>query len=217
MEQRTFDQCSAGELKLRFGIRHDKRNEKLREWISHSHPIPETDRPYVERLCDLLLDERNYWNEMELRTEFIGPFLHLANFRGEGFKPFSLRPLSAVVEGVVLSGKPDWLVATGITEPVRPFFFIHEYKQLKVGSPDPLGQVLAAMLAAQTQYDDGQPVYGCYVVADYWRFVLLDGKTYALSKAYDITNTQDMEIVWSILAETKLRIEKRAAEIFEKK
>ena len=216
MEQRTFDQCTEAELRRRFNLNREMDHPPLADWISKPHSVSPEEAWFLKRLQNRLLEERNYWNEMELRTEFIGPLLTLVDFKGPDFKPFSLRPLSAVVEGVVLSGKPDWLVATGITEPVRPFFFIHEYKQLKVGSPDPMGQVLAAMLAAQTQNDDGQPVYGCYVVADYWRFVLLDGKTYALSKAYDITNTQDMEIVWSILAETKLRIEKRAAEIFEK-
>ena len=217
MEQRTFDQCTEAELASLFELRYEEEYPKLAEWASQPHPIPVNYREIVEQLRRSLQRERNYWNEMELRTEFIGPLLTLVNFKGPDFKPFSLRSLSAVVEGVVLSGKPDWLVATGITEPVRPFFFIHEYKQLKVGSPDPMGQVLAAMLAAQTQNDDGQPVYGCYVVANAWYFVLLDGKTYAFSQGYDVMDKTELQTVWSILSETKLRIEKRAAEISAKK
>jgi hypothetical protein len=138
--------------------------------------------------------------------------LELVGFTGKGYNAFAGRPLSAIIGEFKIEGKPDWMVATGTSDPENPYFFLHEYKQIHVGSPDPQGQVLAAMIAAQALNHDGRPVYGCYTVAQYWSFVLLDGPTYSVSQGYDATDKDEILIVWSILQETKIRIERLVAQ-----
>jgi hypothetical protein len=167
---------------------------------------------WVERLRESLFNFRNFWNEEELKMKFIAPLLYTVDFSGPGYNSFADRPLTAVVNNIRLTGKPDWMVATGTSDPENPYFFLHQYKQIHVGSPDPQGQVLAAMIAAQALNNDGRPVYGCYTVAQYWSFVLLDGPTYSVSQGYDATDKDEILIVWSILQETKIRIERLVAQ-----
>ena len=148
--------------------------------------------------------------------QFVGPLLHTVEFYGEGFSAFSDRPLSAVYNGVELFGTADWMVAAGKGKPKSPFFFLHEYKRIKMGESDPYGQVLAAMLAAQIRNADGKPVYGCAVIAQFWHFVLLDGDEFSISEGFDATTPHEIAKIWSILAETKKRIVVRVAELKEK-
>ncbi|MDW8334208.1 MAG: hypothetical protein RMM53_08345 [Bacteroidia bacterium] len=207
-----FDKCRVDILERTFGLRPEQTLPKFQDWISARHPIGEVHRATIERLRETLFRFRNLWNEDELKIKFIAPLLYLVQFDGKEYHSFAGRVLSAVVDGVRLTGKPDFMVATGAGEPEKPYFFLHEYKQLRVGSPDPLGQVLAAMFVAQTLNNDRQPVYGCYTVADIWRFVLLNENCYSVSQGYDVSDKTEIEIVWSILCETKKRIEQRVQE-----
>ena len=51
-------------------------------------------------------------------------------------------------------------------------------------SGDPAGQNLAAMLVGQQQNENGAVLYGCYVVGRLWYFMVLQGKTFTISKSY---------------------------------
>ena len=94
-------------------------------------------------------------------------------------------------------------------EPATPYFFIHEYKKFRAPEADPLGQLLATMPVSQTLNNDGKQIYGCYVVANIWYFVLLNGKSYEVSQGYDASGREEIRKVWSILEETKIRIQAR--------
>ncbi len=82
------------------------------------------------------------------------------------------------------------------------FSFGIEYKKQADTSNDPLGQLLAGMVAAQTMNPHSHPIYGVYIIRRHWYFVLLDGKIYAESLAYDATKDDIMTIV-AILRRTK--------------
>jgi hypothetical protein len=160
-------------------------------------------------LRNRLVQKRRYWNETELRTNFIGPLTALAGFFGEGYGDFADREIHAVVDDVELFGTVDWMVATGDAYPKIPFFFIHEYKKFTEPDSDPFGQLLAALVAAQALNHDGQPLYGCVVMGNIWYFILMDGKKFAVSEGFDAATPKELKIVWSILQETKIRIEQR--------
>ena len=90
--------------------------------------------------------------------------------------------------------------------PEKPYFFLHEYKQEKKGSNDPLGQLLVEMLAAKTLNADNLPMYGCYVIGRFWFFVILLENKYAVSNAYNGSDNNIFKI-FSILRAMKLQIE----------
>ncbi len=98
------------------------------------------------------------------------------------------------------------MVASGEDTPKKPYFFIHEYKPSRK-SEDPLGQLLAAMVAAQTHNADKSPVLGCFVIGALWQFVVLEEKTYCVSRTYDANQMDDLLGIYSALCEAKVFIE----------
>ena len=76
-----------------------------------------------------------------------------------------------------------------------------------------MGQLLQAMMIAQDQNNNGKPIYGCEIMGKDWNFVILEGKTYCISKSYDCTEHDELLQIISILRhfkeilETKLLVE----------
>ncbi len=64
-------------------------------------------------------------------------------------------------------------------------------------------QLLEALLIAQEINQHKFPLYGCEVMGKYWSFVILEGKTYCLSKSYDCTEEDDLLKIISMLREFK--------------
>ena len=132
----------------------------------------------------------NGWNEDEYKFLFISPFLKLVDFSGTHFNVFTQRPLSIRYDNDTkeTKGIVEWMLARGKQIPKLPHFFLHEYKPEKNRDNDPIGQLLIAMVAAQTLNADNQPIYGIYVNGRNWFFVVLDAKEYTVSNAYNITS-----------------------------
>lgn len=76
-----------------------------------------------------------------------------------------------------------------------------QYKPQTGVKNDPQGQLLAAMLVAYHENTPSSPVFGLYVIGRHWFFVVLDGLQYAVSRAYDATETD----LWQIGAVLKAR------------
>lgn len=129
----------------------------------------------------------------------------LAQLEEKLFKPFLQRPLHAVIHDIELTGKVDLMLATGKTVPRQPYFFFHEYKRKRGRNNDPLGQLLAEMIAAQTLNPPLQTLYGCYVLGEDWYFVVLQDKKYAVSLAFDASKQDIFQIV-AVLRQVKVYI-----------
>jgi hypothetical protein len=86
-----------------------------------------------------------------------------------------------------MGGEPDGMIASGFREPETSFFCFQEYKKHLDPQGDPAGQALAAMIVAQELNEHRYPIYGCSVVGDMWRFMLLQERTYCLSNSYSAT------------------------------
>jgi hypothetical protein len=205
----TFEQWHHKDIRIKMNIHPAERTPTLIQWLQGGHPIVEPWLLYVERLRKRLLDSHDAWNETELLGHFIIPFLDTVEWGGDYYNLFNDRPLKAVVKGYPVSGIVDGMVAGGSYEPHEPYFFLHEYKKMKGTDADPLGQLLIAMLAARELNQDDKPLYGCYIIGTYWRFVLLEGDTYCQSQGYDASDEGEIQIIWSILHQTKLYVEER--------
>ena len=115
---------------------------------------------------------------------------------------------------ITLYGRPDGLIASGYRSPEIPYFAFQrsvatEYKREKDPDGDPAGQCLAAMLAGQAL--NGNPtesVYGCYVVGENWRFMVLLGREYAISPAFSAITDEVFYIV-GLLKYLKIQIASR--------
>lgn len=205
---KPFSQWTKEEIEDEFRLSADRHHARLQEWISVSPSFSEAEQKTLHHLSQTLLEHVHDWNEEELKICFIALLLNLVDFHQLSYRPFLERELNvAYAEGKRLWGVVDFLVASGRQSPKQPFFFLHEYKRQLDTSNDPLGQLLAEMVAAQTANANSHPIYGAYVVGRHWYFIVLDEKIYGESLAYDATKEDELLQIVAILKKTKILIE----------
>ena len=200
MQKYYFRQCTATLLDRTFDLRQVFSSPTLDAWLHVEIALSEKEKGILENYQELLILNTNAWNEQELALHFIGPILGLAHFTEPyRFNLFAERRIAAVVssdEGEVeLSGEPDGIIATGYREPEIPMFAFTEYKRQLDPNGDPVGQTLAAMLVAQVLNANQQPIYGAYVIGSDWRFMVLEGKHYTISRDYSALSDEIFDIL----------------------
>ena len=200
MQKYAFRQCTSTLLDKTFGLRKVFSSQILDRWLQAEFALSEKEQGILENYQTLLILNSDAWNEQELALHFIGPILGLAHFTEPyRFNLFAERRISAVVSGnttdVELSGEPDGLIATGYREPEIPMFAFTEYKRELDPNGDPVGQTLAAMLVGQALNENQDPLYGAYVVGSDWRFMVLDGHHYAVSRDYSALTDELFDIL----------------------
>lgn len=199
---RSFGSFTFEDVEDIFYIKKEKSLSLLTEWLSAELYCSEYEKYDLNKLKDELLLSIYNWNEDELKMFFIGPLIRLANMETEAFKPFTQRLLTATIDGIEVNGRVDFMIAKGRRTAKPPYFCIHEYKQEVDKEGDPMGQVLIAMLAAQTLNEKAFPMLGAYIIGRNWFFVVLDGNQYAVSKEYDASDT-DIFQIFAILQKSK--------------
>jgi hypothetical protein len=203
MIKRPFEQWLSEDVEIEFGIQQVKNLPTLTSWLTVKNEKPlSTD---IENLRNSLFDNITTWNEDELKMLFIAPFLlHFGFNNPPHYRVFTQRLFTLQTPTVEASGKIEWFIALGKQTPKKPFFFLQEYKPEKNAGNDPLGQLLIAMIDAQLLNENPkQPLYGCYVIGRFWFFVVLEGREYCVSRAYDATQTDDLTDMVEILYRVK--------------
>ena len=209
---KPFSQWTKEEIEDEFSLTANRQYGLLQEWLAVSPSFTDSEQQTLLKLSQTLLTHVHDWNEEELKIYFIAALLNMVNFYQPSYRPFLERELSVeYADGKRLWGIADFLVASGRQAPKQPFFFLHEYKKELDSSNDPLGQLLAEMVAAQTANARTQPVYGAYIIGRHWYFVLLDGKVYAESLAYDATKEAEIMQIAAVLRRTKEIIDELVA------
>jgi hypothetical protein len=192
---KTFDEWDIDDLEQTFLLERVESMPTLENWLRAEFPMNDVERAVIASLQENLAAEIDLWNEDELKFKFIAPFLSLVRYDTPYFHVFTQRTLSATVGDVQMTGRVDFMVATGKSKPVRPFFFLHEYKKTFAPNNNPLAQLLAEMVAAQELNSVPHPLYGLYIVGRSWFFVVLEGKKYGVSIAYDATQPDVRDIL----------------------
>ena len=214
--------CTLQNLEKSFGLIPMIEADFVQNWLNNPSPLVDGERFQADELRNLLKENAFHWNEQELSLHFIGPMFSIVHFTiVTKMNLFAQRFISAEVPDrngnlVVLSGKPDGVLASGYRGPEIPYFAFQrsvatEYKREKDSDDcpahgDPGGQCLAAMLAGQTLNGNiSQPMYGCYVVGQNWYFLMLLGKEYAISAAYSAV-TDEVFYILGLLKTLKIRV-----------
>jgi hypothetical protein len=185
------------EINNTFGCNRKFTHPLFDQFKTMKMPDTHPQRQAVEELRQLAFEYIDSWNEDEYKFMFISPLIALVKFISPNYKVFTQRPMSLkydndtkITEGVV-----EFMLATGLQNPQKPHFFLHEYKPEKRRDNDPLGQLLIAMIASQSLNQDDKPVYGIYVNGRNWFFVVLEGRTYYTSRAYPVDDDDIFAIV----------------------
>jgi hypothetical protein len=151
------------------------------------------------------------WNEEELKIKFIGPILELGQMiEDDVVIGYFDKIISAVVEGIKLTVKSDFMLAKGTLDYfTTPYFHFQEYKPFKNPSGDSMAQLLEAFLIAQEKNQNGKPMYGVDIMGKQWTFVTMEGKSYCMSKSYDATDKEDLLAIIAILRKFRYILETR--------
>lgn len=206
MITKTFDSWDTDDIERTFRLRRVLDFPTLQSWIDIPllTTLDATTRQNLETLRQKIFLYGSGWNEDELKFHFIAPLVSIVDFsiEAKNVHSFTQRTMTAIVNDIELTGRVDFVVATGKMKPIQPFFFLHEYKKEFAGNSDPRAQLLAEMLAARELNGIDYPMYGCYVVGRMWFFVVLTGSDYAESRAFDCTQ-DDIFHILAILTEAK--------------
>lgn len=212
MIRRPFEQWLFEDVELTFGLEPNHQMKELLNWlkIEQSNTSLSTE---IEKLRLFLEQQVGTLNEYELNSLFIAPFLSLFQFNyPSNYRIFCNRLLEVETNEVISSGRISWIIAKGKQTTRLPFlFFIHinDYWSLTIpkGENDALGQLLMAMLSGQSKEKQlNQLLLGCFIVERHWYFVLLKGKEYGVSKAYDATQLDDISDMVVILKRVETHI-----------
>lgn len=213
MEKLRFSYCTLTLMDRRFGVRRVLAHPTMEQWLQSYFVITEHEKSSLQALQQTLMLNVEGWNEQELSLRFIGPFLSLVQFTEfYRFNLFAQRHIGVVIDDTELSGEPDTIIATGYREPEIPMFAFTEYKRQIDPQGDPAGQTLAAMLVGQVLNGNRHPVYGCYVVGSDWRFMLLDGKHYLISRDYSALSDEIYDILRILKALRAIIVDLTASE-----
>ncbi len=176
------------------------RNQDIFEkWFNFKYEIDESDKKFLIELI-----EANRYNiadyiEYQLFGHFISPLLHKVYFYKKNFREWYQPELSGIVNGKILKGKADFMVAKGKREPEHPVFFLQEFKKQNTNS-DPLSQ-LSAQMAVAINLNKGKEMKGAYNIGKWWHFVVLekveDGRyKYHESKSFDCLDYEHLKQIY---------------------
>jgi hypothetical protein len=198
----SFERWTIDAVRRGLNVTENFKHPALERLLQAKPTLSPQDTDEIRIHQENLLRHITRWNEQELQVFFIAHILAMVNFEDEAaeYRPFMQRSLTATIDDITLTGRVDFMVATGYGEPYQPYFFLHEYKKERGVDNDPLAQLLASMAAAQHLNDSPKLIYGCYVLGRNWFFVVLDEKQYAVSVAFDATS-EDLAQIVTILRE----------------
>ena len=195
-------------LMRQFGLIQKENCPILEEWLQMDSYTPATKEKEQLRLLRKEIQRYGmYWNEMELQWNFISKLIDLVDYKTDKYHFFLARQLETNINNIILKGRVDGVVASGIFEPEIPYFCFHEYKQEQAASNDPIAQLLSAMLAAQQLNNNKNPVYGCLVLSRNWFFLTLKGKEFCISNNFSSTHEDELDDIFRILKNLKVIIE----------
>lgn len=223
---KSFKSWTRRELQLYLGLQRKKDFQPLENWLEMEKNIDLSakDDAFLTALRDDAEEVIDLWNETELRENFILELTKRVNFRNKSLaiSNFAERYFSEkIVKDNILAklhGYVDWMVASGIGYPEKPFFFIHEYKPSEGQTNDGKGQLLAAMYTLQhlnnqkpqptlfgipKHFYKNIPIYGAYVIGRYWYFAALEGDNYNFSEGFISTKKSDLISIFKILKAQK--------------
>lgn len=210
---KSFEKWKTQEVEDTFGIKQTDNLQGLDKLLQADFQITSQEQTQIENLRTFLVKFVNFWNEEDLKIFFIAPIINMVNFYKPDIyrafnEPFFEAELQTIEnEKITLKGYVEFLVATGSQIPKKPFFFLNEYKPQFGATNDPQGQLLVAMLAAQAKNKEDKILYGLYVVGRMWFFVGLYEKKYVVSRAFDATQIDDVEMIVKMLKFLKADIE----------
>lgn len=214
-KEKPFDKWTEEEIQIVFGLEKIENPPSLNDWLSTQYILPDYKQIVIEGLCFRLQKNYAYWTQNELIIYFIAPFLSLVDYWGYYYHTFNQVFIQHRVEGINMHGQIATLLSHKNKQIGVNHFFILHYQTIVKKKYDGLGQILAAMLTAQTINKHNYALLGCFVVGNNWQFVVLLDNKYAVSPVYIATNPEDLLCIYAALDGVKLYVKQQMSLIFK--
>lgn len=195
-----------------FGLDKTKRATPLmQEWLNTQTTLLDYEQKLFDSILQNALENIEAWSEEDLKMNFIAFVLELSYLKSSKYiRTFFDKTIEAEVEGHFLRVKSDFMIAKGILDLIqKPYFHFQEYKKERDPQGDPLAQLIEACLIAQAMNQNDKPIYGGYVIGRFWNFVIMEGKQYCISEAYDSTKPKDLLQIIAVLRKFREILETR--------
>ncbi len=202
----TFREIRYQDIKKIVGIKKKDNDDKFNEWFSYNYKMSESDNLFFNKLIKKNKLFLSSYSEDQLKSKFIIPLLYRVDYFFDDIKDWYEYPLSATVNGTLLKGRTDFMLAKGDKNPSTPYFFIQEFKPSKNIS-DPEDQLLAEMLVA-IKLSNKNKFYGAYVIGQHWFFVVIEklkngDYEYFVSKSLDCLDFEHLTQIYINLQAVK--------------
>ncbi len=170
----------------------EDRGNKFDEWFNYPHKLIKEEEDFLQNLINKEQKYFQYYKEEMQKAKFIIPLLNKVDFAIKDFKDWYDYNISAVINGYKLSGRTDFMVASGTIEPEKPYFFIQEFKKSKTNS-NPDFQVLAEMAVA-LKINNSNVMRGVYNIGQNWKFLIFEKTKEGKYQYYESKNFDCLEI-----------------------
>jgi hypothetical protein len=179
---------------------------KFNEWFQTPYEINEQDVLFFGNLIEKHRTYIGFYMEEDLKAKFIIPILNLVDFMVLPVRDWYDGTLSGELNGVKFRGFTDFMVATGIDQAKKPYFFIQEFKP-SIPDKDPKVQLLAELLVT-IEKNKTTIMRGGYIIGQYWNFVIVEkiGENqyeFVISKSFDSLDLEDLKQIYIILQAVK--------------
>ncbi len=199
------------DLATLFEIERNLDRTRFDDWFNAANDIDEETKRFLTELLaenTLLIDS---YSEADLKINFVGPLLKRVRFTSyeQRIRDFYEVSLTYSTPRFILKGTVDFVVAEGLTESRKPYFFIQEFKRSEeYGNPRP--QLLAELVSA-LELNKWTVIKGAYIIGGSWRFVILEKLAaeryqYFLSHNFDSTKLEDLSRIYQHLVSVKQEI-----------
>lgn len=182
------------------------KNLQFDDWFKTPYKIKASETIFLKNLIQKHKNRMAFYMEEDLKAKYIIPILNMVDFMVAPVSDWYDGTLSGMVNGVEIKVFADFMVATGIDQAKKPYFFIQEFKP-SVPDRNPEVQLLAELLIA-IEKNKTNIMRGGYIIGQYWKFVILE-KTgenqfeYVVSKSFDSLELPDLKQIYVILQAVK--------------
>ncbi len=203
----SFSNISFSELNKIVSLEKSYNFDKFKEWFETDFELSETDLQFLEKLRKKQYPFLFSYSEEDLKVKFIAPILNQVDFIVNKINDFYHASLKAEINGIEFNGFADYVVAKGVKEPEKPYFFVQEFKP-NLGAKDVEDQLFAELLAG-IAINESTLMRGAYIIGQNWRFVIMEkdennNYTAFVSKQFDSLELDDLKQIYKNLQIVKL-------------
>ena len=203
----SFTNITFQDIKSIVNIEKKVRGSKFDNWFSFKYKISESENSFFQKLINKNELYLSAYNEEQLKMKFLSLILDKVDFFFDDKKDWYDYSLSATVNGTLIKGRPDFMVAKGDFFPSVPYFFLQEFKPSYTAA-NPEFQLLAEMLVAM-QINKKKNLQGAYVIGRNWLFVILEklkngDYEYCVSESFDCLKINEIKQIYINLQAVKV-------------